>query len=71
MPPKAAPAAKAAAKAPTAPNPLFPARPRSQRVGGAIRVSLIVIIKICSFKITNLLLSFLLSSRRAVIFPDL
>jgi len=41
MPPKAAaPAAKAATKAPTVPSPLFPARVRSQRVGGAIRVSL-------------------------------
>lgn len=42
MPPKAAPAAasKAAKKAPTVPNPLFPARARSQRVGGDIRVSI-------------------------------
>jgi len=40
MPPKsttAAPAKKA--KAPTQPNPLFPARPKSNRVGGAVRVS--------------------------------
>lgn len=38
MPPKAAPKAAAKkAKAPTVPSPLFPSRPRSQRIGGDIR----------------------------------
>lgn len=37
---KAAPAKKGAVKAEAQPNPMFPSRPRSQRVGGDIRVSM-------------------------------